>query len=823
MKKDERTTNQITHELAILQQEIEELRKSKVKYEQTIETLHKKGEYFKAITQNSSDIIIIVDKLGTITYVNPSVERFLGYKTEELIGKSAFSFIMPADLPRAVYDFGRAVLTKDVIIPNAFRVKDKDGSEHILEGVGNNLLDDPTVAGFVMNVRDITKRRQAEDDLRLSEEKFRTLVENTNDVLFYLDTEGHFTYISPAIKRFARYEVDDILGQHFSRFIHPDDLPDLLASFRRTSSGELEAYDFRILAKDGLTLHVRTSSRPVFENSQPRGLTGIMTDITKLKQAEEALKRAHSELEQLVEERTAELAQANELLINDIEERKRAEELYRTLANSSQMGVYITNGGKLQFVNPLLAEYTGYSESSLIGMNISDFVHPGDQSEAKSHAINMLEGRRSTPYEYRMVDCDGRIKCVMETVRSITYEGRRAVLGNIVDVTELHNMERMLRQARKMEAIGTLAGGIAHDFNNILTAIIGYAEMVLRKEKGRPVQHSLEQILKAGYRARDLVKQILTFSRQTEHERKPVQVAPIIEEALKLLRSLLPSSVEIRQDIRVAPEKGIILADPTQIQQVLMNLCTNAAHAMRDKGGVLDVSLSEVDIDDSLALRHPDLTIGPYVCLVICDTGHGMDTSVLERIFDPYFTTKGTGEGTGLGLAVVQGIVKSYNGAITVYSEPGIGTTFNVYLPRIEEGLPLVAETVELVATGGNERILFIDDEKVLTDMGKEMLVSLGYVVTTRTSSIEALEAFRDHPEEFDLVITDMTMPGMTGMDLAKEFMMIRPNIPIILCTGFSELINEKRAKEAGIRKFILKPYVITGLAKAIRQVLEQK
>jgi CheY-like chemotaxis protein len=318
------------------------------------------------------------------------------------------------------------------------------------------------------------------------------------------------------------------------------------------------------------------------------------------------------------------------------------------------------------------------------------------------------------------------------------------------------------------------------------------------------------------------VKQILTFSRQTEQERKPVRVARTVKEALKLLRSSLPSTIEIRQDISPLSERAVVLADPTEIHQVLMNLCTNAAHAMREKGGILSVTLSEVEADAVLVCRYPDLRQRSYLSLTVSDTGHGMSAELMDRIFDPYFTTKGLGEGTGLGLAVVQGIVKSCGGSVAVYSKPNEGTTFHVFLPRIEEEIASEAKPVEKLVAG-TERILFVDDERTLVDLGKEMLESLGYAVRAAASSIEALETFRTQPDAFDLVITDMTMPRLTGRELAGELMAIRPDIPIILCTGFSDLINEEQARASGIRQFVMKPYVITKLAETIRKVLDQR
>jgi CheY-like chemotaxis protein len=338
--------------------------------------------------------------------------------------------------------------------------------------------------------------------------------------------------------------------------------------------------------------------------------------------------------------------------------------------------------------------------------------------------------------------------------------------------------------------------------------------------EGGVVQKNLHEILKAANRAKDLVQQILTFSRQSEHERKFIKIQPLIKEVLKLLRSSIPTTIKISQNID--KECGAILADLTQIYQVLMNLCTNAYHAMREKGGVLEVTLLEEEIGPDDSKSNMDLLPGTYLRLTVSDTGHGMDHAVMEKIFNPYFTTKPFGEGTGMGLAISHGIVKSCGGGIQVCSEPGEGTTFHVYLPRIEESsYPQQSISTEPIRKG-NERILLVDDEDQIVRMVQETLKGLGYHVTPRTSSIEALEAFRAQPDKFDLVITDMTMPNMTGAELAPKLLDIRPDIPIILCTGFSEVINEEKAKAMGIREYILKPIVRDVIAGTIRKVLDE-
>lgn len=387
------------------------------------------------------------------------------------------------------------------------------------------------------------------------------------------------------------------------------------------------------------------------------------------------------------------------------------------------------------------------------------------------------------------------------------------------DITKTKDLESRLRQAQKMEAIGTLAGGIAHDFNNILTPILGYSEILMESLPAGSQERANEgQVLKAANRAKELVKQILTFSRQTEQERKPVQIYLIIKEALKLLRSSLPANIEIKQYIYV--DCCQVLADATQIHQVLMNLCTNAYHAMRDTGGTLTVSLSEEEITPEDYSDNLSLQTGKYIKLAVSDTGHGIDKDLIEKIFDPYFTTKKKGEGTGLGLSVVHGIVKNHHGQITVYSEPGQGTEFHVYLPCIEVQAPASLAEQQEIPLGRQEKVLVVDDEKPIAELLGCMLEKLGYVVVTKSNSSTALETFKEQYKSIDLVVTDMAMPGMSGAELATELLKIKPGLPIILCTGFSEIINEEKAKAVGFTGFLLKPVLKSQLAHAVKDAL---
>ena len=340
----------------------------------------------------------------------------------------------------------------------------------------------------------------------------------------------------------------------------------------------------------------------------------------------------------------------------------------------------------------------------------------------------------------------------------------------------------------------------------------------MKLESDSEIKNDLKEVLTAGNRAKNLVKQILAFSRQAKEEKMPVQMGLIAKEALKLLRSSLPTTIDIRQNIL---SKSIVLSDPTQLHQIVMNLCTNAAHAMQAKGGILEITLTDVALDPDFCLSHPEIQPGAFLKLSVSDTGCGITPEVMNRLFDPFFTTKDKDEGTGLGLSVVHGIVKDCGGTITVYSEPDKGATFNLYFPIIKSTAKEKPGEYTITPTG-TERILVVDDEKVIIDISKKILSSLGYAVEARTSSLEALELFKVMPDKFDLVITDMTMPQMTGDMLARELMKIRPDIPVILCTGFSEKITQEKAEIMGIKAFLMKPLLKEEMAHTIRRVLDE-
>ena len=638
--------------------------------------------------------------------------------------------------------------------------------------------------------------KQAEEALRENEEKYRLLTNNANDIIWIMDLsmdleKAKLSYVSPSVERLRGYTVKEALTQNISEILTPDSIQlankHLMETLEKERGGqriegrtlELEHY-----CKDGSTLLMECNMSFLHnEEGNPVGITGVSRDIAERRQTEEALRES--------------------------------EEKYRSMMEAMKDPIYICSSKyRVEYMNPTMIKRIGRDatgEYCFKALHDLDRKCPWcmrDKIQTEDHLENdIVSPKDNHSYHVSQTPVFHR-------------DGSVSKMTIFRDTTELKSLETQLQQAQKMEAIGTLAGGIAHDFNNILSSVLGYTELALDDaEEGTRLRRNLQSVISAGERARDLVQQILTFSRQSEKMFSPIQVKFIIKEALKLLRATLPTTIEIRQDIQ---SNSLVFGDPTQIHQVLLNLCINADHAMREKGGILEVTLVDVDLDSLFIAKHPDMKPGTHLRLMVRDTGCGIPPHLLDRIFDPFFTTKDKGAGTGMGLSVVYGIVKTHGGAITVQSELGKDSVFNVFLPVIEKTIEREAPKEKPLSTG-TERILFVDDEILLVSLGKEILESLGYDVTTRTSSIEALELFKARSERFDLVITDMTMPNLTGDELALKLAAIRPDIPIILCTGFSHKITEERAKEMGIKAFLLKPILKDVMAETVRSVLDEK
>jgi PAS domain S-box-containing protein len=675
-------------------------------------------------------------------------------------------------------------------------VRHCDGAERWVHGLGELEFDE---AGhpikMIGTIQDITERKQAEIELAESRESYRELIENLNDIIYAVDKHGLITYISPVARNILGYDPAELIGKPYSVMVHPDDLRSIHEPFRNILDNRAQPSEHRFVTKNGQIRRVSTSSRPIFSGSEVVGLRGVLADVTDRKQAEEALRRLQKAVE----------TSGEVIFITDIQ-------------------------GTFMYVNPAFTKLYGYAPEDVIGKATPRILRSSQTNSATQKQIwNTILAKEIFRGELVNRNTLGGDVYVEVSINPVLddrgeLEGFLAVQRDIADrkhaEEQRERLESQLRQAQKLETIGTLAGGIAHDFINILVPIIVYSDMAVRSlEAGHPLREDLLEVIKSANRARDLVKQILTFSRQTEQECFPIEPAPIIKEALKLLRASIPATIVIVPDIDV--DSGTVIADPSQIHQVLMNLCTNAYHAMRDTGGVLNVRLKQVSVGNGDVPLHHNLPAGDYVRLSVSDTGCGMDQQTIDRIFEPFFTTKQVGEGTGLGLSVVHGIITRYGGVILVHSEPGKGSTFDVYFPRTHSGaMPLVSGEASVV--GGRERVLVVDDDPAVAETTKIVLEQFGYAVTVRSGGQEALELFRKDPRRFDLVLSDQTMPYMTGDHLARELIRIRIDIPIILMTGYSETVDERKCTQLGIDRLLMKPVGPNDLARAVRDVLDR-
>ena len=914
------------------------------------EALCASEERFRTLFENATEGIFQSTPAGRFINVNPSLARMGGFSsTLEMIASVS-------DIAQDLYanpDDRLALLRMLAELDNiegwevAFRRK--DGSR-IWISMNIHIVRDEkkSLRYYEGTCTDITERKQTEDALRASEERYRTLFENATEGIFQSTPAGRFITVNPSLARMGGFSsppeavasVQDLAQDHYA---NPEDRRTLMRMLEE--HGRVEGFEVEMLRRDGSRIDMSMNMHTV-RDAQGNILyfDGTCIDITERKQAEERLKESEHRLAQFIdflpdptlaidldgrvlvwnkamedmtgikapdiigqtnhayavpfygrhtpilvdlclhpdveaEKQYAFIRKEENLLIaearvmnnqriiwgkasrifnsrgdligaietmRDITDRKKAEkrlraseERYRLAADNIHDMISLYDMDlKYTYVSPSVERITGYTSHDMIGQSALAIIED-EESHQKLAAIHdqirelvrnqdpFLQSRSWTVELKRIVKSGNPMWT--ESNINILLDDRGRPLGILCVTRDIDERKRAqeqmqfyqehLQRSQKLEAIGTLAGGIAHDFNNILSVIIGFSELIRDdRSTGDKTREMIVEVLKAGERARDLVHQILTFSRQVEVEVQPLAVHLIVKEALKLLRATIPTTIAIVQDID--PATGSILADPTQIHQVVMNLCANAYQAMQNTGGTLSVSLEALALDGHAAYRHPDLKTGDYVKLSVQDTGCGMDETTLRRIFEPFFTTKEQGVGSGLGLAITHGIIRKLGGAIVVSSTPGTGSCFEVFLPRF--GIDVYEDTAaaEAIPAGKGERVLLVDDEPDIVKFTAIMLEQLGYAVSAHTSSQEALETLRGDPHAFDLVISDQTMPGLRGDQLATAILGIRPGIPIVLMTGYSAVIDREGATQLGVKGFIDKPFSSTTMARSIRKAL---
>ncbi len=793
-------------------------------------------ERFRMIAETTTDMIHLNDVDGRIIYANPASEKYLGYPLETLHNKPAATLIHPDDL-EAVSRQMAEVLSGRYAPVIEIRLRKFDGQYMPVEVSGfvvdlgegrryigailhdissrkqaeselnryrndlENLIEERTLELKRLNQelqRDIRAREKVEEALRQSEKSYRTLAENLPGIVFRIHVAENFRmqFFNTMLEPKTGYRPEELQGEHdgfcsFTSLIEAEDRQGVQDTINRAIALKKPfEVGYRLRHKNGSRRHMYEKCRPVLgDDGNVQFLDGVIFDISDLKIAEQEAKKAQQEWEMTFD------AIGDIITIQDEEMR-------------------------IVRVNRAACEYLAATPAELIGKYCYT-VFRGEKMPCPGcpqiGAPNCVEGYSSEIFHENLD------KIFRVSISPLISEPDGAVRGFVhyaKDITERKRLEAQLQQSQKMEAIGTLTGGIAHDFNNILGAILGYSELALLDVPvAHPAHENINGVQTAARRAKDLVNQILTFSRQAKPEKQTLQVSAILREVLGLFKGTLSAPVSIRETLLF--EEDWIHADATQMHQVFMNLCTNAVHAMGEHGGTLEVSMAILGGADVPTALAGDCCSCSCLQIKVRDTGHGIEPKIQERIFDPFFTTKKTGSGTGLGLSVVHGIVKNHGGMITVDSVPGEGAVFTVVLPQAQ---PVAGEKQAeecSLPMKGNEHILLVDDEVTLLTLGDRMLNRLGYRVTVCSRPEEALEIFRMRAAEFDLVITDQTMPRMTGQELAQALLEIRPDIPIILCSGNIDRLDGNRIREVGIRTLLRKPFDIKKFNQTIREVLD--
>ncbi len=741
----------------------------------------------------STDMLSISGIDGCFRQVNPAWRRTLGWSEEELLNKPWVDFIHADERPKAreveeVLRKGRAVYGFEA------RFLCRDGSYRWLFW---NCIPMRSKQRVISVVRDVTQERESERALR-EEHTFRNaIIENmTEGVCVARPCEKRpflfFTVWNSRMAEITGCSREDINRSGWYRLLNGDGKQRRKAfrAMERIARGEhLSRELWEITRPDGHKRTLSISTTTLQENHEATHILAVIHDVTDRCQTEAALKES--------------------------------EEKYRMLVSHAKDAIFIVQDEVIHFPNPMTLDLLGYSAEELAAMPWIEHVHPDDRIRVKEHQKKILQGLNSEEtFFFRLVDRKGRQRWGELKSAAVLWEGAPATLNFIRDVSAQKQLEAQLVQAQKMEAIGTLAGGIAHDFNNLLQAIQGYAELITLKYDNPKARRELGEIVRASQRARDLTSQLLTFSRKVESRRKPIDLNHEVNQVISLLERTLPKMIEI--EVCCADTVSAVNADPGQLEQVLINLAINAKDAMAE-GGTLLIETKDVVLDEHYCRTHLGSRPGRYVLLAVSDTGHGMDRGTVQHIFEPFYTTKRAGEGTGLGLAMVYGIVKNHDGYITCYSEPGLGTTFKIYLPALEQknisSQPLEDESQ--LPRGKGETILLVDDEAFIRELGHEVLKNFDYRVLTAASGEEALETYRGRPDEIDLIVLDLIMPGMGGNQCLRRILELDPRARIVVASGFTANGPREELLQMGASDFITKPYEMRQMLTTIRNVID--
>ena len=663
----------------------------------------------------------------------------------------------------------------------------------------------PILAYFFLQF--FLKLLSAEDALEQSREMYRHLVENINDVIFAIDKNGKLNYVSPSVRWLLGYAPEQVVGRSFGWFLDYENRTPIMEQLRQFPPDQEASHDYQITKRNGEVIWVHTRTRPIYSQGVVVGRQGILTDINERKQSEEALRQKEEKLRALYQES------------------RRAEELYRSLLDSSADAIMVCNlDGGVRFLSPSFTRTFGFTEAE-IAVGSDPFVPAGEEEATRAVLNDVVDrGLPCQGFITRRQTKDGRLLDVsMSASRYGDHEGRPAgILVVLRDITATMDMEKMLRQGQKMEAVGTLASGIAHDFNNILQTVSGFVELMLMAQKPTAAhQKHLKEIDKIIRRGTNLVRSLLTFSRQVEPELKSLDLSQIVRDAITILERTIPKMVRI--ETRLAEGLKPARGDAHQLEQVLLNLASNAKDAMPD-GGVLTIETAPAHLTPADVRSMGGLEPGEYVRLTVSDSGQGMDQKVINQIFDPFFTTKGIGEGTGLGLSTVYGIVKSHCGHVHCTSRTGAGASFHVYLP-VAEDTSFMAEPTEPAPLdqpmAGRETVLVVDDEGAIVDAAQEALENFGYTVLTAGCGEEALEVFGRQGRAVDLVILDLGMPGMGGANCLKELLRRSAAAKVVVASGYSSQEQARAVLDIGAKAFVRKPYRLTELLAQVRDVLD--